>query len=156
MKRFIETDVFNLGLLNLPSEILLNVVCQIKYTYPWELIHFLELKLRTICKNLDDLIKLNMKTTLSDKRSVEGSNSLLPIHYCASMNLQDKIMEFNIQDKYSLRGPDSLGYSPSCYATACGAYNAMIRLKVANALDTKYTSFEKLKNLVTNNKLHII
>lgn len=149
MKRFIETDVFNIGLLNLPSEILLTVVCQIKYTYPWQLIHFLELKLRTVCKNLDEVIKLNIKTICCLLKTT-------PIHYCACMNLQDKIMEFNIEDKYSLRGPDSLGYSPGCYATACGAYNAMIRLKVANALDTKYTSFQKLKNLVSNNKSHIV
>jgi len=148
MKRHIKKDIKkqkdDIVILDLPSEILLNVICQVNYAYPWELIHFIELKLRIVCKTWDATIKLNMINICKLLR-------ITPIHYCASMNLPDKIMKFNIEDKYSLRAPDYLGHSPACYAVACGAYNTTVRLKVAHALDTKYTSSEKLRNLVLLN-----
>lgn len=146
MKRSIDSKEKDVSpdMAYLSIELLIEIAKNTKYKYPWQLIHFIEFKLKYVCKSWENIIKVNT-------RDIYTWLGIPVLHYCTSMNLPDEIMRLNMEENYSLRMPDKFGYSPACYAIGSCARDSIIRLKVAHAVDTKHMPTNDLREFIPDN-----
>lgn len=129
----------------IPEDMLLQIIYRLKYPLPWQLIHFIELKLKNVCKSWQVTIQNNVP-------NICNYFGIGLLHYMASINNADEIMRLNMEENYSLREADKLGYCPASYAVGSCAYNSAVRLKIAHALDTRHVTVRGLCNLIPDNK----
>lgn len=130
---------------DIPPEILLEIIYHFEYVYPWDLIHFIEFKLKNVCKSWELMIKNNIKYICK-------YFGIGLVHYASAMNNSDEIMRLNLKENYSLRAPDITGYSPAYYAVGNGASNSVTHLKIAHALTTRNTIHKQLYDLLPADK----
>ena len=133
----------------IPEDVLLQIIYHLKYPLPWQLIHFIELQL----KNVNKSWQLTIQNNVTNIRNFFGIGLL---HYMASMNRADEIMRLNMEENYSLREADKLGYSPASYAVGSCAYNSAVRLKIAHALNTRHVTGQQLYSIFPVNSKNII